>query len=675
MSDFTTAALTAVVQVTLVSIPPTVLLLFLSRRRPTAAVTLSIATLVVAAGLTALAWMPLPGNWTWAREMHASPPAIASELTHAATTGNSGPAWDIAPLLKLLKPAAPALELTLWSWRTLAVIGIGLGAAMSLLAWAAGLIAVARLRRRSAPICDSELRSVVNRLQALLRIRGPIELRSSAAIGSAATCGLFRPVILLAADWPSWSSADLRAVLAHELAHIRRRDFGVAMLARICVAVNWFHPHVHWLAAHLRFAQELAADQLAALVIGGGAAYRRSLARMSLRQDRAWLGGIARSFGSNRNSLFRRLSMLHVMDEKPLGRLARTALIGLVVAIGATISAVRGPAQPPTTAAPTTPLPPFDVGYLPEKCDAFVAIRPGLLFGRPEMKPILDAYSKMVHAAFAAIGLQPGTVIPFEAIEQVIGPLELKTMTEEEVKRMPNGERHSIQAGLLLVRMNRDFDWAAIIRSLPKRMGVIEKEPGYFELTAPMISPNPITLHVVDSRTIVGTSATAEQVARRRQEMVKRFGSAFLAEVDRAGLAAVIDNRQARWTESIECDPKFASVMAALGKPAHIALCFHWNEHVTASFLTDWDAPPADLNHGKETICRLLGDSLRTTDATDAHERRFVELATEMLRSVQVRQEGKLVKAELTSSMRWADLLNAIMLNGTASVEAKEEKK
>jgi beta-lactamase regulating signal transducer with metallopeptidase domain len=674
MTDFPTAALTAAVQVTLAIIPSMFLVLLIGRRRATTSATLSVSALVVAAGLTAAACTPLPGSWSWARASHHASTDSASPSSAVRSAESYGPAWDIASLLRLLKPAAPAAELSRWSWRTIAAIGIGVCVAVSLATWFIGLLAITRLRSKSRPIANAGLHSILDELKIALSIRRTVELRTSSAIGSAATCGFRRPVILLAADWPSWSPADLRAVLAHELAHIRRCDFGVGMLARICVAVNGFHPLVHWLASRLRFAQELAADQLAALVAGGENAYRQALARMALRQDRAWLGGIARSFGSNRNSLLRRLRMLPVMEKNPLGRTARLALIGAVIAIGVTISAVRGPAQAPATVAPTAPLPPFDLGYLPANCDAFVAMRPGLLFGRPEMKPILDAYSKMVHAAFAVIGLQPGTVIPFDAIEQMIGPLELRTMTEEEAKRMPNGERHSIQAGLLFVRMNRDFDWAAIIRSLPKRMGVIEKESGYFELTAPMISPTPITLRVVDARTIVGSSANAEQVAERRQEMVKRFGSAFLAEVDRAGLAAVIDNRQARWTETIQSDPKFTAAMTALGKPAHIALCFHWNEHVAASLLTDWDTPPGDLNRGKETVGRLFGDLLRPTDAADVHERRFIDLASEMLRSVQVRQAGKLVKADMSASMRWADLLNAIMLNGTASVEAKEEK-
>jgi hypothetical protein len=46
-----------------------------------------------------------------------------------------------------------------------------------------------------------------------------------------------------------------------------------------------------------------------------------------------------------------------------------------------------------------------------------------------------------------------------------------------------------------------------------------------------------------------------------------------------------------------------------------------------------------------------------------------------MLNSIKVHQDGKLVKADMTSSMSWADLLNAVMLNGSASVEVKEEKK
>jgi hypothetical protein len=52
------------------------------------------------------------------------------------------------------------------------------------------------------------------------------------------------------------------------------------------------------------------------------------------------------------------------------------------------------------------------------------------------MKPVLDTYTKLLTLGLAPLGLSAQS-IPLDAIEQVIGPLELKTYSEDEVKRMP----------------------------------------------------------------------------------------------------------------------------------------------------------------------------------------------------------------------------------------------
>ena len=53
-------------------------------------------------------------------------------------------------------------------------------------------------------------------------------------------------------------------MLAHELAHVRRTDYLAGLLARLGVALHFYHPLVYWLAARLHLQQELAADALAA---------------------------------------------------------------------------------------------------------------------------------------------------------------------------------------------------------------------------------------------------------------------------------------------------------------------------------------------------------------------------------------------------------------------------
>src|SRR5262249_43771761 len=118
--------------------------------------------------------------------------------------------------------------------------------------------------------------------------RVPVGLRESADIGSAATIGWRQPLVLLPSDWRTWNWEERRAVLAHELAHIRRRDYPLWLLARLSVALHFYNPLAHWLANQLQLQQELAADADSAASMGGARAYLQAVARLALRQDR-WL--------------------------------------------------------------------------------------------------------------------------------------------------------------------------------------------------------------------------------------------------------------------------------------------------------------------------------------------------------------------------------------------------
>lgn len=93
----------------------------------------------------------------------------------------------------------------------------------------------------------------------------PIRVRLTPGLDVPATCGLFRPLILLPESATGWSREQIQMAVAHELGHIRRHDWLWQIAAQFAVALNFFNPLV-WLAARqLRKESELACDDFVLL--------------------------------------------------------------------------------------------------------------------------------------------------------------------------------------------------------------------------------------------------------------------------------------------------------------------------------------------------------------------------------------------------------------------------
>jgi WD40 repeat protein/beta-lactamase regulating signal transducer with metallopeptidase domain len=189
--------------------------------------------------------------------------------------------------------------------------------------------------------------------------RPRVAVRESRAVGSPLTLGLFRSVILLPAGWRGWSPGQLRLVLAHELAHVRRRDFLAGLAAELAVCLCWFHPLVRWLAGRLRLEQEYAADARAAAA-GGAMDYVWCLARLALDQG-AGRGSPAPALWRRRPEILRRIDMLRRNRDglpSPLRWHTASAVVALAAAACVAVAGI-GPlraiavgAAPPDEPAP-----------------------------------------------------------------------------------------------------------------------------------------------------------------------------------------------------------------------------------------------------------------------------------------------------------------------------------
>jgi hypothetical protein len=216
-----------------------------------------------------------------------------------------------------------------------------------------GLLTVARHRLRSKAIDDTQILELLDVLCAELGCVKSIVLRESSELGSAATIGWRRPLILLPPEWREWTPAERRSVLAHEIAHIRHNDFLFWLFAQSGLLLHFYHPLVHWLANRLRLEQELAADATAAAHSGGARPYLKTLAELALRQADRPVAWPARTFLPTKGTLMRRVEMLRdtglVRGSAPQWRrgLAVATLLGAAVLL----SGIRPPEGGLATAA------------------------------------------------------------------------------------------------------------------------------------------------------------------------------------------------------------------------------------------------------------------------------------------------------------------------------------
>lgn len=146
-----------------------------------------------------------------------------------------------------------ALVAVVWVIVALAIVAVLLRDALML----------RRIVRRSTPLEAPEWRDILWEIADRLELPDTPRLLRSADSKMPFACGVRRATIVLPAECDGWSLARRRAVLLHELAHVRRHDLVGHMLGRIACAVYWFHPLVWTAARRLRSESERACDDLA----------------------------------------------------------------------------------------------------------------------------------------------------------------------------------------------------------------------------------------------------------------------------------------------------------------------------------------------------------------------------------------------------------------------------
>ena len=156
---------------------------------------------------------------------------------------------------------------------------------------------------------------------------------ASTEIAHPVTIGVLRPAVILPSNWiPALERSELTAIVAHEYAHIRRRDFAVHIACEVLSFPVAQHPGIRYVMSKISQTRELACDEYAAVQLGERRSYARALLRLAslcLQTSSGSVVGLGIFDGDNLEDRIMRLTL----NGKPL---SRAGLLGLVLAIGIT---------------------------------------------------------------------------------------------------------------------------------------------------------------------------------------------------------------------------------------------------------------------------------------------------------------------------------------------------
>src|SRR5215475_4551580 len=200
---------------------------------------------------------------------------------------------------------------------------------------AGGFFVVARLRRRDSHPVSAELRARCSDLQRGLGISRVVRYCESLHLDAPAVLGWFRPVVFLPVSvFTGLTEAQLRAVIAHELAHIRRFDAFVNVFQVVVETLLFYHPAVWWLNKRIRAERENCCDDVALSVCGSPADYARALALME-----EWRVAPSLAMAANRGPLASRVARLLGLGEKGSGLRNAGFAFGILCVVTAMMAA------------------------------------------------------------------------------------------------------------------------------------------------------------------------------------------------------------------------------------------------------------------------------------------------------------------------------------------------
>jgi beta-lactamase regulating signal transducer with metallopeptidase domain len=264
-----------------------------------------------------------------------SPPAASAprlESERGAISGATGLLTIPEPprryVVDRLEPALPWI-FALW------VAGV---AAVSMV-YVSGLRSALRSTRRSAQPADRQWQAQMVEMAARLGLVRPVRLLVSTVVRVPVALGWLEPAIVVPVSvLVGFPPVQVRAVIAHELAHIRRHDYLFNLVQCAVEALIFYHPAVWWISRRVRIEREHCCDDVATSLCGDRFEYARALA--ALEAARGAVSGLA--VAATDGPLLARVRRVLGVSGKPghpagswLAGFTGLLLLGIVVGLAA----------------------------------------------------------------------------------------------------------------------------------------------------------------------------------------------------------------------------------------------------------------------------------------------------------------------------------------------------
>jgi TonB family protein len=270
----------------------------------------------------------------------AASTTISIDATSSLSHGQSlptGPLFD--RIAASLDHAMPSI-LALWS----------IGVAILLIRLTAGLLIARRMKSATTRPAPEDLLRALRRLARRIGVSRPVQLLNSAIVQVPTVIGWLRPVVLIPFGClAGLSPTQIEAILAHELAHIRRHDYLISVLQSTIEALLFYHPAVWWVSQNIRREREHCCDDLAVHITGDPLTYARALSL--LEERRATPPNLALAINGG-NLTMRIQRLLQSQDTQPTTQLTALTLLAVVLIATATCITTAARAQTQTQTRP-----------------------------------------------------------------------------------------------------------------------------------------------------------------------------------------------------------------------------------------------------------------------------------------------------------------------------------